>query len=207
MAHRSSVFDKTYKDYLAQIREVDLKSTEAMLGIRVEGQDAFIPFFGESYRISEGGVMDPQGRTPSFEKCIILMKYLLLCPAHFPKEGDWVSYRDLKDSAPLTAYFKNESEHKITRIFAGRVDALKTSCTRLGGYLPDMELSYALSIRFDPLPRVPLLLLFNDEDDEFPASCSILFERRAEKYLDAECLSILAVVLAVNLKEASEFHS
>ncbi|MBW2248424.1 MAG: DUF3786 domain-containing protein, partial [Deltaproteobacteria bacterium] len=36
---------------------------------------------------------------------------------------------------------------------------------------------------------------------EFPAHCSILFERRAEKYLDAECLAILGMLLSVYLRK------
>jgi hypothetical protein len=59
-------------------------------------------------------------------------------------------------------------------------------------------------MQFNPLPRVPLLLLFNDADDEFPAHCSLLFERRAEKYLDAESLGILGMLLSVYLRKRAE---
>lgn len=74
----------------------------------------------------------------------------------------------------------------------------------LGGYQPLIKLSYELSVQFNPLPKVPLLLLYNDADDEFPANCSILFERRAEKYLDAECLAILGMLLSVYLRKRIE---
>jgi hypothetical protein len=40
------------------------------------------------------------------------------------------------------------------------------------------------------LPRISLLLLFNDGDEEFPAKCTVLFQRHAEYYLDPECLAI-----------------
>ena len=36
------------------------------------------------------------------------------------------------------------------------------------------------------LPRVPLLLLFNDADAEFPAGSAVLFRKGADTYLDAE---------------------
>ena len=78
MVEKSSVFEKTYKDYLAQIARIDLKSIEEKLDIRVEGEVAVIPFFGEPYRVSEKGIIDPSGKKPSFDKCIILCKYLLL---------------------------------------------------------------------------------------------------------------------------------
>ncbi|MFH0824282.1 MAG: DUF3786 domain-containing protein [Pseudomonadota bacterium] len=40
---------------------------------------------------------------------------------------------------------------------------------------------------------------FYDRDDEFPSHCSILFERRAEKYPDMECLAITGWILAERL--------
>ena len=58
-------------------------------------------------------------------------------------------------------------------------------------------------MKLHPLPKVPVLLLFNDADDEFPADCKVLFERRAEHYLDMECLAILGNILADYLKKAS----
>ena len=70
----------------------------------------------------------------------------------------------------------------------------------MGGYPPDIKPDYDLSMQFDLLPRVPLLILFNDLDDEFPAKCTVLFERRAEEYLDAECLAIAGRILFESLR-------
>jgi hypothetical protein len=50
---------------------------------------------------------------------------------------------------------------------------------------------------------VPLLLLFNDADEGFPAACSVLFERRAGGYLDMECLAMSGMLLAERLKKPS----
>jgi hypothetical protein len=57
-------------------------------------------------------------------------------------------------------------------------------------------------MEFDPLPQVPILLLFNDADEEFPAQCLLLFERRAEKYLDMESMAILAWLLTDYLSQS-----
>jgi hypothetical protein len=43
-------------------------------------------------------------------------------------------------------------------------------------------------------------MLYNDTDDEFAAKCSVLFERRAEAYLDAECLAMVGRLLFTSLK-------
>jgi hypothetical protein len=56
-------------------------------------------------------------------------------------------------------------------------------------------------MQFEALPQIPVILLFNDADDEFPAQSSVLFERKAEKYLDPECLSMAGRLLFTCLKE------
>ena len=55
-------------------------------------------------------------------------------------------------------------------------------------------------MQFDALPKVPLLLLFNDNDAEFPAQCLLLFEKRTEKYLDMECVAMVGMLLYEYLK-------
>jgi hypothetical protein len=60
------------------------------------------------------------------------------------------------------------------------------------------------SVCFDPLPKVPLLLVFNDADGEFPADCSVLFEKRARSYLDMECPPMVGGALVQYLKDKSE---
>jgi hypothetical protein len=91
----------------------------------------------------------------------------------------------------------------LVRHFSGRLDQLKDACQRLEGRPGDLEVSYQLALRFKALPRIPILLLFNDEDEEFPAQCSLLFQKKAEGYLDMECLAILGWALTDTLLQAT----
>lgn len=202
MTSKNSVFEKTYKYYIAQVAEIDFKPIEQKLGVHAEGNDVTIPLFGKSHKVSGSGITDPSGDQPSLDICVILCKYLLLCPGVYPKEKEWVSFRDLKDSGPLTTYFANDVERAIAAYFEGRLDDMKEASKLLAGYPPDIEAAYDLAMQFDALPRVPVMLLFNDADDEFPAKSSVLFERRAEKYLDAECLAMVGRLLFTSLKKA-----
>ena len=203
MFAKSSIFEKTYEDYLNQIARVDLGSVEEKLGVKVEGSEVIIPVFGIPHRVSERGITDRSGQRPSFEMCVILSKYLLLCPDGYPEDRTWVSYRDLKDSGPLTVYFSNDVEGAISQYYGGRVDDLRMSSELLGGHPPDTEFPYDVSSKFSLLPRIPVLMLYNDTDDEFDARCSLLFERRAEEYLDAECLAMAGRLLFDSLKGAA----
>ena len=179
--------------------------------MKVQGKEAVIPLFGRHYRVSKDGITNPEGNAPRFDICVILCKYLLLCPDKAPKETEWVSFRNLKDSGPLTTYFANDVERAIAAHFAGKLEKLQASCRQLGGYPPGMQAAYDLSMQFDALPRIPVILLFNDTDDDqgiiWPASCSLLFEQRAASYLDPECLAMTGSLLYSWLKIAASTDS
>ncbi|MBW2563164.1 MAG: DUF3786 domain-containing protein [Deltaproteobacteria bacterium] len=201
MNSKESVFNKTYENYLTQVDGIDFNLVKQKLGAEVEKNKIIIPLFGKPYKVSGAGIFDPDGKQPMLYICVILCKYILLCPQIPPKGQDWVSFRDLKDSGPLTSYFVNDVERAIATQFNGKLGDMKNACRILKGYSPVIEVSYDLSVQFDALPKVPVVMLFNDADDEFPATCSVLFERRAENYLDPECLAMVGRCLFTYLKE------
>lgn len=190
MEEATSVYDETLRLYLDQIFSEDYSSRLSILGVQSERDEIIIPFFKEPYRMSAEKIIGPAGEQPSHSISVVLCKYLLLCPDEPPIESDWISYRDIRDAAPFAGSFANHVEKAIAKHFAGKVTELRGSCLKLGGYSPDIRLSYDLIMQFDALPRVPILLLFNDVDSEFPAQSSVLFERRANRYLDVESLAI-----------------
>jgi hypothetical protein len=200
----SSVFEETYQDYLKQIANLDFKKMADRLGAEWTASELMIPFFGKPHRISAGGIFAPSGSRPDFSVCVILFKYLLLCPDHDPAENDWVSFRDFKDSAPFADAFVNTTEAPLARNFSGRPADLETAGRKINGHPPAAAFSYDLCMQFHALPRVPVLLLFNDADEEFAARCAVLFERRAGSYLDPECLAMLGMLLFEYLKTGAE---
>ena len=201
---KSSVFEETYSNYLAQIAELDFKKIAERLGAEVIGDELIIPVFGEPIRISTAGISGPSGTRPNFSVCVILFKYLLLCPGDDPLENDWVSFKDFKDSAPFSGAFVNYTEAPLAKYFSGRLKDLEAACCDIHGHPPVTTFSYDLCMQFNALPKIPVLLLFNDGDDEFPAQCMLLFERRAENYLDMECLAMVGMLLFEYLKSSVE---
>ena len=201
---KSSVFEETYTNYRAQIGGLDFKKIADRLGAEVVGEELIIPFFGKPIRVSTTGISEPSGGRPNFSVCVVLFKYLLLCPDHDPTGNDWVSFKDFKDSAPFAAAFFNYTEIPLAKYFSGRLKDLEAACRRIQGHPPATTFSYDLCMQFTALPKIPLLILFNDADEEFPAQCAVLFEKRAEKYLDMECLAMVGMLLVEYLKTEAE---
>jgi hypothetical protein len=197
MSGKAPIFEETVRNYLAQVTQIDLAGIAETLAITVEQGEALIPFLGKTYRVSSSGVFDDSGLEPIHAIRIVLCRYLLLAPPALPRQGeDWVSYKDFRDAAPFVSGFVNNSERTIARNFSGRLEQLRQAAGRLEAFSPALELSYQFTGQIQALPQIPLLLLFNDEDEDFPAQCSLLFQRRAEKFLDMECLAIIGWLLA-----------
>ncbi|UCF91978.1 MAG: DUF3786 domain-containing protein [Desulfobacterales bacterium] len=203
MTEKSPVFNKTYDHYLEKIRAADLAAAAAPLGGEPAADGLRIPFFGRPFMVTRSGVTDEQGRRARFDVCIVLFKYILMCPDSPPAIGEWTAYRDFKDAAPLVHYFAANAENAVAEAFSGKVDALRRAAASLRGRAPAEALCYDLALAFDALPRVTMLMLFNDAEAGFAARCSILFRRSTASYLDMECVGILGAQLAGYLKEAA----
>lgn len=204
MFQGSEIFEKHYEDYCKQIAELNLESIQDILGIEVKNGKAAIPFLYENYTVSGEGIEDSARQRPSYTLCVVLAKYLLLCPDQLHLDTTWASVTDFKKNSYSTNvnFFASGTIQAILKPFSGRAAALAEAGERLGGQLHDAGMSYDVSMAFEVLPRISLLLLFNDADDDFPAQCSVLFHKHSENYLDPESLLIASATLAKSLEKA-----
>ncbi len=198
MAGGQSIFNKHYHDYLAKLATLDLPALADRLGAVAEGNGLRLRLLGRQYVVSPQEVMSEDGKRASYDACIILCRYVLMCPKLVPAGEELVTFRNLKDSGPLTVYFADNVERVIAQRYSGRLDEFRRMCSELGEEA-GIQVNVDAAARFAALPKIALVVLFNDRDEDFPASCSVLMEKRAESYLDAECLAMLGHGLARRL--------
>jgi len=198
-----SVYDETYRYYLERLQKMRFDGQADLLGIALDGAEVVVPYFGTFVRLTPEGLRDAAGRRPDFADCVVVCRYLIMCPRFEPREKEWAAYRDLPDAGPLTVFWADTVENQLAKRFTGDVAALRKACDALEAVETDLEITCDLCRRFLPLPKVPLLLAFNDGDDDFPAAASLLFEKRASTYLDAESQAILGHILTQRLTRAA----
>ncbi|MEZ4524430.1 MAG: DUF3786 domain-containing protein [Desulfobacterales bacterium] len=201
MTQPNEVFEKNCRFYLDRIAEIHLGQKAGILGAEADGNGLRIPFFGDEYRISSEGIFKPAGKRAGYSQCIILFKHILLCPDEIPEQGDWTAYREFPDAGPLTVFFAKDVELSLARDFSGRKDDLEKACAALGGIPHEENISCDLAMQFQALPRIPVLLIFHDGDEEFPAHCSMLFRKSIGIWLDMESVAVLGKVLTDSLKQ------
>lgn len=196
---QSRVFAETFQGYLKEIQNIDFLSRADVLGVAAENGALVIPLYDKVYTFSREGITPPGGEplTPAVQ--VMICKYILSCPAKQPTDmGDLVTYREFKDSGPLTSYFTTNTNKTLESAFAGNVPGLRERALAVGGKVVSSEI-YDLALQFHAFPRIPVYLNFNDRDDTFPATCSVLYRSSAALYLDMECLAMTGTLLTGKL--------
>jgi hypothetical protein len=194
----NSIFKQNYDRYLEQIGNLDLAERQWNLGITVNQGVSVVPFFNKQYQVSKLGISGDL----SYAAKVVLLKYLLMCPKEMPVGGtDWIPYREFKDSGQSNGSgLSDYVTQTLAERFTGKLVHLQDACYRLGGAPPKTKYPHDLAFEFQALPRVPVLFLFNDAEEGFPAHLTILYQRRAENFLDAECRVMLDGYLLEELK-------
>lgn len=196
----SPVFDEHRRHYLGRLAGLDLAAIAGRLGLARGDNGLVVPLFSQPFRVQPEAIVDPAGRPASYAPFVIISRHLLMCPDTEPSDDRWTAFRDFKDAGPLLVYFANSVEGAITRAFAGRLEALRAAGRRLGGrHDPADDFAYDVVMRFNALPKVPVLLLFNDAAEGFAPRCVVLFERRIAAYLDMETVAVVGACLAEGL--------
>ena len=196
---KSPVFKETALYYLRQLAALPIEAVAARLGLGFRNGAVTIALLGKHYRLEPDRLLAPDGSRAPFEALVVVSRYLLSAPETAPTDDAWAAYREFPDAAPLMNYFRHNAEGPVARAFAGRVGQLRARCQEIGARPLGSGLNYDLAVGIEALPHIPIFLLFNDADAEFPAECRLLFERRAAAYLDMESVAILASMLAAAL--------
>ena len=193
---QSHVFAETCQWYLGELAKFDLARRADLIGATFENGALRISFYERDYRVSQEGIIESSGREITPAVRVVLCKYIMTCPAELPVLSDrLITYREFKDAGPLISYFTTNTNKIIETTFSGRLNALRERSVALGGEVQSSQ-AYDFSVQFNALPRIPVVLNFNDRDDLFPATASILYRASAECFLDMECLAITGTLLA-----------
>jgi hypothetical protein len=196
---------KITRDYLKEkIRNHDFEliSPGLEVGYSVDdGVEALkIPYFGRVVTMKHSGIVISKEEEFDPWDEVLLYNYIFFSGSK-PLKGIWVGLESFPNSLPKRAALEEGCHRRISQVFAGVPSKLEEACRKLGGIPVADGHSSDLAYRFKPLPKIPLLLLFWDEDREegFDSQTKILFDESALEYLDLEGLTFVAEKLAENL--------
>ncbi|BBO76375.1 hypothetical protein DSCW_37920 [Desulfosarcina widdelii] len=121
--------------------------------------------------------------------------------------GTWKGFEEFPNTVSKVKTMAKQVESPLADRFCGQLDALRSAAARIGGKdVTGKGNSADAAFIFQPLPRVPVTLLFWDEDpvDGFGATAKLLFDETVTEHLDIESIVFLSERLRQMLCESSE---
>jgi hypothetical protein len=193
-------YRKIYEDLIERLQYADIATSARRLGLSLnDAGEASVPFMGATYLVSIFSVRRADGKRIPNTTASALIHYILQGSRSRPA-GQFVTFTELV--GPLFkqgSYSRSALEQPIIKRFRGRVSELLAVAESVGGRQGGEAGLGSVSLIFDLLPHILLQLVFYDQDDEFPARSTLLFDRNATQLIDFEALAVLVTVFVRSL--------
>jgi len=118
-----------------------------------------------------------------------------------PLAGQWIAFSELPDGQFYTAAFQGYTGNELAKVFGNDVDAFRGAALAGDGRFEPMgDAAFAFSI----LPRVSILVVCWQGDEDFPPSYRILFDANVRYQLPTDACAILGSALTHRLITAKK---
>ena len=183
-------------------RDLDHDALERQFGLECDEEARYVTYFHEKYRLDKKSgmltlVSDPD-RELGFHTVMTIYHLFYYSKPEARVKGEFVPFRQVKRAAPFDGAFRRNILEPLAKAFDGKAEELRRACVALGGEsVSQGDVGYRVSA-FD---WMPLMVVFWDGDEEFPAQANILFDADITDFLHEETVVCAATDLFRRLVE------
>jgi Domain of unknown function (DUF3786) len=136
---------------------------------------------------------------PSYLQAMLLY-YFATCDG-FPAAGEWIAFSELPDGRFYAQAFQGYTGVPLAQAFGEDLTAFSQAAEACSG---ERRFSFGdMAYAFQALPRVPLLVVFWQGDEDFPSTCQVLFDASISHCLPTDACAILGSQLTRQLIKAT----
>jgi hypothetical protein len=167
-----------------------------------EGVPVFrLPYFTDTLRIKELAITTHDGEPLSRWEQVFILNHLAQGGYRLPT-GHWKGFVEFPNTTSKIKNMVDSVETPIAEAFADNILLLKERALDQGATIETEQAGSAdIAFRFSPFPRVPVILLFWDADEEegFEAKAKLMFDETVTDHLDIESIVFLGEEIAGRL--------
>jgi hypothetical protein len=167
-----------------------------------EGTPVFhLPYFTDTLRIKELTITTHGGEPLSRWEQVFILNHLAQGGSRLPT-GRWKGFVEFPNTTSKLKNMVDNVEIPIAKAFADNLLLLKERALDQGATVETEHAGSAdIAFRFSPFPRVPVILLFWDADEEegFEAKAKLMFDETVTDHLDIESIVFLGEEIAGRL--------
>lgn len=164
--------------------------------LRRQGDTVFLelPYFGGTVHIQEQGVTKEDGSPLNRWEQVFLYNHMAMGGSRAP-QGIWKGLEQIPNTVSKVKSMRDSVEEPLIERFRGHFRELFAAGTTLGGLdVKEQHPTADVALLFRALPKVPVLLLFWDEEEteRFDARVKLLFDETIVEHLDIESMIFLS---------------
>lgn len=163
-----------------------------------------LPYFTTTLLISDDSINKSDGSELTRYEQVFIYNHMAQGGSR-PPAGKWKGLVEFPNTVSKIKSMIEQVETPLIQRFRGKADELITAAAAIGGEdCSGQRESSGLNLYFQPLPRVPVTLMFWDEDPEegFEPMAKLLFDETVTDHLDIESIMFLSERLRQLLCEA-----
>ena len=152
-----------------------------------------LPYFNGTILIRKGEITNKDGTPLNRWEQVFLYNHMAQGGSSEPT-GNWKAFEEFPNTISKIKSMKEHVEDPIIARYKGKTEELMGIVSNFDG-IPSIEDNSAdVAILLKPLPRIPVLLLFSDEDkaEGFEAGFRLLFDETVIEHLDIESIMFLS---------------
>jgi hypothetical protein len=151
-----------------------------------------LPYFSGDICIGPGGIRKESGEPLNHWEQVFIYNHMAQGGRSNPT-GSWKALHEIPNTVSKIKSMRDHVEVPLAERFGGKATDLDAAAKKLGGRDKTRENPTADAVwLFRPLPRIPVMLLFCDSEDEFDAEVKLLFDETITEHLDIESILFLS---------------
>ncbi len=192
------------KDMAAEALVLAKKKTASMklkdIAARIGGEfkicngerQIILPYFNTHLIITDNEVREYSGKKLTKNEQTFIYIHMAHGGTAYPC-GKMKSLKEFPNTVSKIVSMTRHVEIPLANAFSSKLNELENACKRSGGENVKSQYdSPDLAFRFNAFPKIPVILLFWDENDGFEADAKLLFDETIIQHLDIESIMFLS---------------
>lgn len=199
---RQNNYETAFREAADRLRVRDIREVAGRTGAIViafgQGSALRLPFIGDDLIITHPDIQVTRaagaGEVPMWAR-ILTLHYLEHATGSGPR-GEQIAFKHLEGGLAYDTAFHRRSVALLLDRFGPGLNGFLEAGARAGG-IRSGESGQALLFR--AFPRVTLVFVMREGDEEFPPSGSVIFDSSIADYLSTEDVAVLCNMIAVRI--------
>ncbi len=199
---RQQGYELAYRLACEQLAATDVKQQCLRSGARYQdANNVIVEFLNQLHLVSLPNVeisLLRSGEEVPLKNKIIILHYLTLSKGT-PATGRFITFRELPGCDSYFPVFHQLALRPLLDRFGQEPDLMVDAATQLGG----RRASHGhVSVTIEAFPRVPITTVLWKGDEEFPPSCSMMFDANISDYLPTEDIRDICATITRKLVQS-----